>query len=105
MNTETVPVNVTIMDKEYRIACKPTEKAALLASAELLNDRLREIRDTGRVIGADRMAVMVALNLAHELLNEQTANKALLEKVGSRLHALRTRTEEALTECAGDEPQ
>jgi len=93
------------MDKEYRIACAPAEKPALLASAELLNDRLKEIRDAGRVIGADRMAVMAALNLAHELLNEQTAHQALVEQLGARVHALRTRTEQALAECAGEELQ
>lgn len=105
MTKQTDPINVTIMDKQYRIACQPEEKQALQASAELLNHRLRELRDAGRVIGADRMAVMVALNLAHELLNQQMASGDLAEALGSRLHAMRLRVEETLTEGAGEEPQ
>ena len=61
-------VSVRIMEKGYLIACPYEERSALLDAAELLNGRMREIRDTGKVVGLDRIAVMVALNLAHEFL-------------------------------------
>ena len=59
------------MDKDYRVACPAEEQESLLASAKFLNDKLNEIRNRGSVIGTERIAIMAALNLAHELLNAQ----------------------------------
>ena len=56
------------MEKEYVVACPYEERSALLDAAEFLNGRMREIRDSGKVVGLDRIAVMAALNLAHEFL-------------------------------------
>ena len=64
-------VNVKILDKEYQISCKADEKAALLDSAELLTSKMLEIRDSGKVTGLDRIAVMAALNMANELISAQ----------------------------------
>ena len=61
-------ISVRIMEKEYVVACAYEERSALLDAAEFLNGRMREIRDSGKVVGHDRIAVMVALNLANELL-------------------------------------
>lgn len=96
MSNATVPVTVRIMDKEYRIACPEEEKGALLASADQLNRRMREIRDSGKVIGADRVAVMAALNLTHELLSQGAAHKTFSEGVQRKLRALGERVENAL---------
>ena len=71
MKEETVPVNVMILDKEYRIACAPNHKESLERSADLLNSKMHEIRSSGKVIGSDRIAVMAALNLAHDLLQQE----------------------------------
>ena len=68
MTTESIPVTVRILDKEFRVACPENEQNSLMASADLLNTRMREVRDSGKVIGADRVAIMAALNLTHELL-------------------------------------
>ena len=57
-----------ILEKEYFVACAPEERTELLDSAELLNGRMKEIRDSGKIVGLDRIAVMAALNLAHEVL-------------------------------------
>ena len=62
-------VSVKILEKEYHVACPPEERPALLESAEYLNRKMREIRDSGKVIGLERIAVMAALNIAHELLS------------------------------------
>jgi len=61
-------ISVRIMDREYVVACAYDERSALLDAAEFLNVRMREIRDSGKVVGLDRIAVMAALNLALEFL-------------------------------------
>ena len=86
MSNNKSPVVLTILDKEYRIACPRGEEESLQASAHLLNARIQEIRDGGKVMGADRMAVMAALNLAHDLLlqqNEQERSKNLYSRIRS----------------------
>ena len=60
------------MDKEYRIACPEEEKDNLRASADLLNEKLGEIKQAGSVIGTERIAIMAALNLSHEILHSQS---------------------------------
>jgi len=61
-------VTVTILDKEYKVACPEEQEAELVVSAKYLDKQMRSIRDTGKVIGLERIAVMAALNLSHELL-------------------------------------
>ncbi|MFC6633317.1 cell division protein ZapA [Microbulbifer taiwanensis] len=61
-------VTVSILDKEYRVACSEDERAELQASARLLHERMSRIRSSGSVIGLERIAVMAALNIAHELI-------------------------------------
>ena len=89
-------VSVRIMEKEYVVACPYDERSALLDAAEFLNSRMREIRDTGKVIGLDRIAVMAALNLAHEFLKGKDRESKLDSGVGHRVRALRERVEGAL---------
>jgi len=89
-------VSVRIMEKEYLIACPYDERSALLDAAELLNGRMRETRDSGKVVGLDRIAVMAALNLAHEYLKGRDRESKLDNGVGHRVRALRERVEGAL---------
>jgi cell division protein ZapA len=89
-------VSVRIMEKEFVIACPYDERSALLDAAEFLNARMREIRDSGRVVGLDRIAVMAALNLAHEYLKGKDRESRLDNGVGQRVRALRERVEGAL---------
>ena len=63
------PVSVSILGKEYQISCPEEEKAALISSAQLLHSNMEQIQSSGKIIGLDRIAVMAALNLAHELIN------------------------------------
>jgi cell division protein ZapA len=89
-------ISVRIMEKEYVVACAYEERSALLDAAEFLNGRMREIRDSGKLVGHDRIAVMVALNLANELLRLKNRDAKLEGEVGTRLRALRERVEGAL---------
>ena len=70
MSNETVFVK--ILDKEYQVACPREERQALVESAQLLDERMKAIRGTGAVIGLERIEVMAALNLSHELLQAKT---------------------------------
>ncbi|MES2675463.1 MAG: cell division protein ZapA [Pseudomonadota bacterium] len=74
MSNETVFVK--ILDKEYQVACPREERQALIESAQLLDDRMRAIRGSGAVIGLERIAVMAALNLSHELLQAKVPRSA-----------------------------
>ena len=63
-------VTVQILDKEYSIICPPEERNNLVSAARYLDAKMREIRTSGKVIGADRIAVMAALNITHDLLHK-----------------------------------
>ena len=63
------PINVNILGKEYQIACPDEDKDGLIASAQMLHQNMEQIRSTGKVVGLDRIAVMAALNLAHDLIS------------------------------------
>jgi cell division protein ZapA len=97
VSSEATRVSIRILEKEYHVACPPEERHALLDSAELLNRRMREIRDSGKVVGLDRIAVMAALNITNELLRAKGRDENLEHEVTDRLRDLRERVESALT--------
>jgi len=74
---EAAPVTVRILDREYQVACREDEREALLAAAEHVDRRMKEVRQRGNVIGTDRVAVMAALNMAHDLLALRESDNAL----------------------------
>lgn len=96
MRDDIEPVRVTILDKEYVVACPPDEKEGLLSSAHMLDRRMREVRDAGRIQGADRIAVMAALNLTHELLQAQTDQRETASLVEDRVRAMEQRINQVL---------
>lgn len=93
---EQARVSVRILEKEYFISCPYEERSALLDSAEFLNSRMREIRDSGKVVGLDRIAVMVALNLANELLKLKDREAKLEGEATQRVRQMRERVESTL---------
>lgn len=104
MSTEpAIPVDITILDKEYRVACPEGEREALERSARFLDGKMREIRHTGKVIGNDRVAVMAALNITHELLQLRASHvPAKADDVlpaSSEARALTRRIRETLERC------
>ena len=96
MSDRLVRVSVRILEKEYQVACLPEERSELLDSAEFLNGKMRDIRDAGNIVGLDRIAVMAALNLAHELL-KRTRSEAIESEVSERVKQMRERVESALS--------
>lgn len=95
--SEAVAVDVHILDKEYRVMCPPEERDALIASSRQLDARMRQIRDHGRVIGTERIAVMAALNIVHELMQRETTQGEADRRVSYRLQLLSQRIDEALS--------
>ena len=98
MSADARTVTVKLLDKEYTISCPDGAEAELLASADYLNQKMQEIRGSGKIIGLERIAVMAALNISYELLNLKTQgapNKnetAVVERVCERI-------EETLQRC------
>jgi cell division protein ZapA len=90
------PLSVRILEKEYMVACAPDERSELLDSAEFLNGRMREIRDSGKIVGLDRIAVMAALNLAHEVISMRARESGTEQEMGHRLKTIRERVETSL---------
>jgi cell division protein ZapA len=80
-------LSINILDKEYRVACPEEEKESLLASASVLNKRLRDIKNKGAVLGTERIAIMAALNLSHEMLNGKAIEQQHTE-LNSRIDSL-----------------
>jgi len=72
-----ITLDVAILGREFKVACKESERTELLEAVAHLDRRMREIRDSGKVSGTDRIAVMAALNIAHELLRARKASAPL----------------------------
>jgi cell division protein ZapA len=69
MSKEARGLDVNIMGREFRVSCTEEERRELLKAVDHLNSKMREIRDTGKVVGVERIAIMAALNIAHEYLS------------------------------------
>lgn len=89
-------VSVRILDKDYVIACPPEERAELLESVEVLNGKMREIRDAGKIVGHDRIAVIAALNLTQDMLRLRSRDRRVEGEFGGRVRALRERVDSVL---------
>jgi len=96
MSNKKAQVSVRILDKEYQVECAAEERTDLLDSAEALNEKMREIRDSGRIVGLDRIAVMAALNMANDLLHSQERDKYIDGDLSGRLKLMSERLETAL---------
>lgn len=99
MSGAPVQVTISILDKDYQVACPEDERAALVEAAHLLNERMTEIRASGKVVGADRIAVMAALNISHELLETRAGRGPGADAVSRRIHVLQEKVEQALSDA------
>ena len=93
---ESSVVSLTILSKEYKIACDIDEQELLLESAKQLDEKMRKIRNAGKINGDDRIAVMVALNKAHELQLLQHENEKLNQNLNECLSNMRHKIENVL---------
>ena len=67
-------IDVNIMGREFIVACTDEERAGLLEAVNYLDKKMHDIRETGKIVGIDRIAIMAALNLSHELLHTKTGD-------------------------------
>jgi cell division protein ZapA len=99
----TMTLDVTILGREFKVACKENERAELAEAVAYLDRQMREIRDRGKVSGVDRIAVMAALNITHDLLRERRGGRAPSsvnaidgESARRRIQAMQTAIEQTL---------
>jgi cell division protein ZapA len=90
------PISIIILDKEYKVVCPVDEQTALLASAKYLNEKMREVRDSGSILGSERIAVITALNIANDYLNTSEAVKGISDDLSPRLKSLETKISKVL---------
>jgi len=95
--TDSKPVNVTILDKEYLISCTDSEHEELHTAVSFLNMKMKEVKGSGKVIGSERVAVMAALNIAHELLAYKLENDDYTSSIDTTLKRLKSKLDLALT--------
>ena len=91
-------LTVNILDREFRVNCPKSDQKNLIDSASSLDLRMREIRDTGRVIGVDRIAIMAALNLASELLSTEGTSNTAIESVNKSIDRMQEKIQQSLNE-------
>lgn len=90
------PVSVRILDREYLIACQPEERAGLAAAAAYLDAKLRELRNSHRGGGLERIAVLAGLNIAHELLDLREREASSSQHLAQHLQAIKSKLEAGL---------
>ena len=100
MNNPMKPITLVIMEKEYHIGCPDDERDSLMASVDYLNAQLRQQRESGKVIGAERVAVMAALNIVHEFLEYRRTHDSSSVGVGDGLDRIQQKVEAALARSA-----
>lgn len=89
-------VKVSILDREYAVACSEADKPGLIQAAAYLDGKMREIRAGAKLVGLERIAVMAALNIAHESLQARTELKQVGVDVGEELRQMNAKLEAAL---------
>ncbi len=97
--TNAQPINISILDKDYKVACPPGEQSALLESAKFLDNKMREIRDSGNIMGSERIAVITALNMANDLLRTSNLDKEIGQELPPRLKDLENKISRVLEQA------
>lgn len=90
------PIRVSILDKDYKIACPAGEQPALLASAKYLDSRMREVRDSGNIMGSERVAVITALNITNDFLSSSQIDRGISQDLSPRLKNLELKISQVL---------
>jgi cell division protein ZapA len=95
------PVGVRVLDREYTVGVSAEERDGLLAAARLLDARMRELRGNNRMVALDRIAVLAALNLAHEVQQLRQERESQQRELAGTLEALNRRLDGLLGTSAG----
>ena len=93
---EAQTVTISILDKEYQVSCRPDEVGDLKLSASYLDEKMREVKSGSNVFGLERIAVMAALNIAHDLLTQSRRNDEVISAQASEIGTLTTKLDQAI---------
>ena len=96
MSSPTEPVSISILDRKYQFACTPEERKDLILAAQLLDERMKEIKESGRLMSLERIALQAALNLSHELLRMQRNTELRKDRIDSKIRMLADQLDNAL---------
>ncbi len=98
MSADPKGLQINIMGREFRVACAEHEQKGLLDAVEYLNSKMQEIRDRGKVIGLERVAIMSALNIAHEFLSTKVGGNFDIAETKRRIQRMETVIDQAMAE-------
>ena len=98
--SEAKSLQIAIMGRDFRVACPEEEQAGLLEAVDYLNKKMLEIRDAGKVIGLERIAIMAALNIAHEYLSTSVGGSFDMAEMKRRMNRMDTVIDQAMSEQA-----
>ena len=90
MNVDAKGLQINVMGREFRVACPDNEQKGLLEAVDYLNKKMNEIRDAGKVVGLERIAIMAALNIAHELLSTKVGGGFDIAEIKRRMAHMET---------------
>lgn len=97
MTQESKPLDISIMGRDFKVACTDAERPDLLRAVEYLDRKMRDIRDAGKVVGIERIAVMAALNIAHELLRTEVTGGVDLGDLKRKIGTMQASIDAAMT--------
>lgn len=98
MSKEPKGLDVSIMGREFRVACSENERQALLEAVAYLDKKMREIKDTGKLVGAERIAIMAALNITHELLGTRIKGGFDIGEFKRRMNSMQGMIDQVMSE-------
>ena len=98
MSAEPKGLQINIMGREFRVACPEEDQKGLLEAVEYLNKKMREIKGGGKVIGLERIAIMAALNIAHEFLSTKVGDGFDIADIKRRIAGMETVLDEAMSD-------
>jgi cell division protein ZapA len=98
MSAEPKGLQINIMGREFRVACKEDEQKGLLEAVDYLNQKMLEIRDHGKVIGLERIAIMAALNITHEFLSTKVGGGFDIAEIKRRMASMETVLDQAISD-------
>jgi len=98
MSAEPKGLQINIMGREFRVACPEEEQKGLLEAVDYLNQKMHEIKDHGKVIGLERIAVMAALNITHEFLSTKVGGGFDIAEIKRRIAGMETVLDQAISD-------
>lgn len=98
MSAEPKGLQINIMGREFRVACPEEEQKGLLEAVDYLNQKMHEIKDHGKVIGLERIAIMAALNIAHEFLATKVGGGFDIAEIKRKMASMETVLDQAISD-------